>query len=201
MTCDIPASRKTCGFLGHNARLGCNKCLKEFPTTHFGNKPNFSGFDREKWAMRTASSHREKCTELLKANSQSALQNMESKYGIRYSILLELPFFDPIRFSVVDPMHNLLLGTAKHAFSLWVSKNLLGPSEFTLIQERTEKMCFPCNTGRIPLKIGSGFAGFTADQWRVWTTVLFPIVLKEILPDEDLRCWLLFVRACCLLCS
>ena len=26
----IPASRKVCGFLGHNARLGCNKCYKEF---------------------------------------------------------------------------------------------------------------------------------------------------------------------------
>ena len=39
VTCDIPASRKTCGFLGHTARLGCSKCLKEFPTGSFGEKP------------------------------------------------------------------------------------------------------------------------------------------------------------------
>ena len=26
--CDIPAARKVCGFLSHNAALGCNKCLR-----------------------------------------------------------------------------------------------------------------------------------------------------------------------------
>ena len=30
VACDIPASRNVCGFLGHNAKLGCNKCLKVF---------------------------------------------------------------------------------------------------------------------------------------------------------------------------
>lgn len=30
--CDIPASRKLCGFLGHSAKLGCNKCKKQFIT-------------------------------------------------------------------------------------------------------------------------------------------------------------------------
>lgn len=29
--CDIPASRKLCGFLGHSATAGCNKCKKKFP--------------------------------------------------------------------------------------------------------------------------------------------------------------------------
>jgi len=31
ITCDIPASRKVCGFLSHNAAMGCNKCFKKFP--------------------------------------------------------------------------------------------------------------------------------------------------------------------------
>ena len=30
--CDVPASRKVCGFLAHKATLGCNKCLRDFPT-------------------------------------------------------------------------------------------------------------------------------------------------------------------------
>ena len=30
VTCDVPAARKVCGFLGHTAQLGCSKCLKEF---------------------------------------------------------------------------------------------------------------------------------------------------------------------------
>jgi hypothetical protein len=29
---DIPAARKLCGFLGHNAKMGCSRCTKEFKT-------------------------------------------------------------------------------------------------------------------------------------------------------------------------
>ena len=30
VACDIPASRKVCGFLSHSANYGCSKCLKNF---------------------------------------------------------------------------------------------------------------------------------------------------------------------------
>ena len=36
--CDIPASRKLGGFLGHAANKGCSRCLKSFPTERFGDK-------------------------------------------------------------------------------------------------------------------------------------------------------------------
>ncbi len=45
IACDIPASRKVCGFLGHNAALGCNKCFKKLSLGH----TDYSGFDRENW--------------------------------------------------------------------------------------------------------------------------------------------------------
>ena len=45
----------------------------------------------------------------------------------------------------------------------------------------------------------SGFGGFTANQWSNWITIYSPILLKGILPDSHLRCWLLFVHACVLL--
>ncbi|VDI23582.1 Hypothetical predicted protein [Mytilus galloprovincialis] len=48
--CDIPASRKLCGFLGHAATSGCNKCKKKFPGT-VGEK-NCGGFDRLEWLSR-----------------------------------------------------------------------------------------------------------------------------------------------------
>ena len=44
--CDIPAARKTCGFVGHGARRGCSKCMLEFPTHRFGDKPDYSNFNR-----------------------------------------------------------------------------------------------------------------------------------------------------------
>lgn len=54
----------------------------------------------------------------------TSLHAAESKAGLRYSILLSLPYFNPVRFTVIDPMHNLYLGTGKHAFEVWMEKGL-----------------------------------------------------------------------------
>lgn len=56
---DVPASRKFGGFLCHSAAKGCSRCLKVFPTEHFGEKKDYSGFDRQKWPKRTVKQHRE----------------------------------------------------------------------------------------------------------------------------------------------
>ena len=39
--------------LSHTAEKGCFKCHKSFPTESFGEKPDYSGFDRENWKDRT----------------------------------------------------------------------------------------------------------------------------------------------------
>ena len=44
--CDIPAARKVCGFVGHRALKGCSKCLQSFPTAAFGEKADYSNFDK-----------------------------------------------------------------------------------------------------------------------------------------------------------
>ena len=196
VVCDIPATRKLCGFLGHTARLGCNKCLKEFPTESFGKKPDFSGYNRTDWEMRTKEKHKDACTELLKCKTKSAQESLEAENGMRYSVLIDLPLFDPISFVAIDPMHNILLGTAKHVMSFWTKSEILSQQDLQIIEEKSALLSFPFDVGRIPIKIASSFSGFTADQWRTWTTIVSPIVLKGILPSADLNCWLLFVNAC-----
>lgn len=42
VACDIPASCKMSGFLGHGAALGCNKCMKVF-STHADGFREYSG--------------------------------------------------------------------------------------------------------------------------------------------------------------
>ena len=95
---------------------------------------------------------------------------------MRYSALVDLPLYDPIRFPTIDPMHNLLLGTAKHMVSLWIKSGILTQQKLDIIQEKTALISFPIDVGRIPNKIGSSFSGFTADQWRTWTTIISTIV-------------------------
>ncbi|XP_052097344.1 uncharacterized protein LOC127732339 [Mytilus californianus] len=103
--CDIPASRKLCGFLGHAATSGCNKCKKKFPGT-VGEK-NYGGFDRLEWPSRDNESHRQECGFINNSTSKGDKENLERQFGTRYSALLELEYFDPVRMTAIDPMHNL----------------------------------------------------------------------------------------------
>ena len=201
-TCDIPASRKLCGFLSFSAKMGCNKCKKEFPRPAFGAKQDFSGFSRSSWTLRTNAEHREQAWTIKNtASSKKGRDDKESNYGVRFSSLIHLPYFDFISFVVIDPMHNLMLGTTKKMLKIWKEENLLSEKEFSRLQSRINKLKVPSSIGRIPSKIASNFKGFTADQFKNWAVVFSTFALKDILPDRHLQCWKLFVKACRILCS
>ena len=71
---------------------------------------NCSGFERELWPTRDLTAPTATCTKLKKkCKSHNEAVKLESQTGIWYSVLTELSYFDPIRFT----MHNLFLGTAK----------------------------------------------------------------------------------------
>ena len=199
--CDLPAARKVCGFLGHRAKMGCSKCLLSFPTARFGEKPDYSNFDRSVWKKRNSESHRQLADKHRNCKTQSERNIIEREHGIRYTCLLQLPYFDASRMCIIDPMHNLLLGTAKRAVELWKDAGILQSKELAEVQAKVD--CFICpnnDMGRMPSKIASSFAGFTADQWRNWTVFFSLFSLKGILPPPHYQCWLLFVKACFLLC-
>ena len=130
---DIPACRKLCGFMGHSARLGCSKCRKEFKGG-FGEKKDYSGFNVPEWPKRTHSQHLEHVNIVRNTNSKTARANAERTFGVRWSPLLELSYFNIIDFHVVDPMHNLFLGTAKKMFDISVSDGLLDNRKLHIIQ-------------------------------------------------------------------
>lgn len=121
---------------------------------------------------------------------------MESEKGCRYSVLLKLPYFDPIRMSIIDPMHNLYLGTAKRIINyIWLETGLLTKKDLSVVQDRVNSVCVPPTVGRIPLKIASSFAGFTANQFQNWTNIFSLMVLHDLLPTDDFECWRHFVLA------
>ena len=101
---------------------------------------------------------------------------------------MQLEYFDCIRFTIVDPMHNLFLGTAKHMMkNVWLPNKVLKQTGLKSIQELIDNMKVPCNIGRIPNKIASSFGSFTSDQWKLWTLVYSEFALKNYLPREDYR--------------
>ena len=79
-SCDIPASRKVSGFVGHNAYHGCSRCLKPFPTENFGEKPDYTGTDRDNWPPCSKESHHQHSLEhsllTLKNNRRQLKESM-----------------------------------------------------------------------------------------------------------------------------
>ncbi|XP_056106492.1 uncharacterized protein LOC130084975 [Rhinichthys klamathensis goyatoka] len=201
LSSDIPASRKCGGFVGHGALRGCNKCLKKFTKTSFGGKTDFSGFDRSTWTLRTSEEHKRFAKMTEKATTKAAQKKLEAQYGAGWSELFFLPYYDAIQFVVIDPMHNLLLGTARHVFKLWIECGVLSIQKLEELQKRMDSLKVPQDVGRIPLRIASGFSGFTADQWKNWTTIYSLFCLKGLIEDPDYDMWFDFVQACIIMCS
>ena len=94
IACDLPAGRKVCGFLSHNAHYGCSRCWKKFAGSV--GSMDFSGFNRENWKYRTAIEHRTLATRLLSTTTKSERDAAEASSGCRYSVLLELPYLNAV---------------------------------------------------------------------------------------------------------
>lgn len=199
VACDLPAGRKTCGFLGHTANFGCSKCLKAFPG-EVGNK-DYSGFQRSFWCKRDNRQHRENVEKIRACNTQSRVNELESLFGCRYSCLLDLPYFDAPRMLCIDPMHNLFLGTGKQMIQVWINGSWILKDHFKTIQSIIDNFIVPSDVGRIPLKIESGFSGFKADQFKNWIIIYSIPALFDILPSDNFECWRHFVLACRILCK
>lgn len=72
-------------------------------------------------------------------------------------------------------MQNLYLGTARYIMELWTERGILTTNDFKVIEEIVTT---PRDNGRIQLKIGSGFSGFTSDQWQNCIIIISSVVLK-----------------------
>ena len=86
MSCDIPAVRKVCGFTSYSGILGCSKCLYKFKSSSFGQKLDYSGYDRQKWPLRTLAEHKEAAIQYSMPTSPAEQKRILSKLGVRYSL-------------------------------------------------------------------------------------------------------------------
>jgi hypothetical protein len=200
---DVPATRKLGGHI--SALVGCHRCYKEADKKE-GQRPNFGGFeDMNDWfIMKDAEEHWRNALIWKKQQSEEDRNQHVRKTHVRWSEMLRLPYHNPIRHLVVDPMHNLFLGIAK-----WIIKKLLidggkiVQSDLEAMEKQAKKIKIPADIGRIPNKIatGNGFSGFTADQWKTFILIYAIPLLWNLLNESDRKILGNFVRACSLLVS
>ena len=156
VSCDLPAGRKTCGLTSYSSNLGCSRCYYNFfpgsgQTDYGGN------FDRSSWRPRTNEQHRADVRRTLSCSTVTGRSTTELQLGCRYSVLLDLSYFDPIRMLLIDPMHNLYMGTAKHVmFDILIGRSVLKKEALDKIRSRLGNTVVPSGLGRLPSSISPG---------------------------------------------
>ena len=129
------------------------------------------------------------------------MRALEKKYGVRYSELFRLSYFDPIRMHVIDPMHNLLLGTAKHMFKTWLTKECISKNDLLKIDKLQHMIKVSADIGRVARNISKAYKNMKADEWKNFTIVYSLFCLKDILKRNEYEHWTLFVNACRIICK
>jgi tnp2 family transposase len=197
---DIPAARKLCGHI--SALSACHRCYKRANIS--GKKSNYGGFDdiSEWFRERDLEEHRQNAEAWRRCKSEDERRRHVSTTLVRWSEMLRLPYFNPIRHLIIDPMHCLFLGIAHWIVKrLWIEGGKITKSNLELMESRAKKIKLPADMGRIPYKIatGEGFSGFTADQWKSFILIYAIPLMWDLLDDPDRKILSNFVKACSLL--
>ncbi|KAK3107637.1 hypothetical protein FSP39_018865 [Pinctada imbricata] len=195
---DIPAARKLSGFMGHAAIQGCSLCDIKFLDK---DGSRYCGPVDSKWKSRSREDHLKYANRAIKANTLTKQKEIQKESGFKYTKLLDLEYFHPSRFSVVEPMHNLFLGTAKKMFVTWIDRDIICKEDLVLISEKIKKLQTSSDIGRIPTNIASNYGTFTAEEWKNWVLIYSLFCLSGILQSDHLKAWQRFVLACRHLCQ
>lgn len=112
LICDLKAARQVMGHGSHSAKKFCSICSLPWQQRNDLNASSRTPLSAERF--------RQRALEWKEARSQSEREKLFKKHGIRWSILLELPYWDPPRFTIIDSMHTILLGHLhRHCTIIW----------------------------------------------------------------------------------
>ncbi|KAJ2936177.1 hypothetical protein H1R20_g917, partial [Candolleomyces eurysporus] len=112
LVCDLPAARQMSGFAHYRSRNFCSECDCTLDQINDSVK--------REWNPRTRRGHLYAATQWKEAKSTTEREKITKQYGVRWSELLRLPYWDPIQFTVIDSMHAFYLRLFQHhCQSVW----------------------------------------------------------------------------------
>jgi hypothetical protein len=95
----------------------CSYCLLK--------KSEIKNINPETWPKRTLEEHRRWAKKSHEAASIAEKKDILTDHGVRYSVMLDLPYWNILKYHVVDSMHNLLLGLLKwHCQRFWLMSDV-----------------------------------------------------------------------------
>ncbi|POW01152.1 hypothetical protein PSTT_12679, partial [Puccinia striiformis] len=115
--CDLPAIRKLIGYASHSAEMFCSFCYLP--------QSRNQDLDHAAWSVRTIEGHKAESKAWKSATTHTERKELFKAFGVRWSILNELSYWDPTKFTVVEPMHLLSGMLCWHAIKVWRLKEIV----------------------------------------------------------------------------
>lgn len=112
LVCDLDACRSIAGFAYHQNVRFCSCCLLR--------KSDITNLDPSSWPKRNLDQHRDACQKWHSAQTLREREALRDEFGVQWSALLRLPYWNPIECTVIDVMHNMFLGNIlRHFRYVW----------------------------------------------------------------------------------
>ncbi|KDQ05579.1 hypothetical protein BOTBODRAFT_182420 [Botryobasidium botryosum FD-172 SS1] len=182
--CDHPAMCKMSGFAdkGHLS-VPCTYCkvTKDDLKSDAGLSNGFPARDGDE--------HKRRVFEYRDLKTAAERKAHFAKHGAHWAEVCRLPYFDPVRMTIIDPMHNLLLGIVKdHWYKEWICRSALRGDTKTGVKRELDhthqilsSMEIPPWNSRLPSKLGEPAGGsLGADEWKLLATVFGPIAVPLV---------------------
>ena len=99
LICDLPAACRVSGLGAHSFQLFCSECKLT--------KAKINELDSSKWERRTQEEHQKHAEDWKNAQTPLDQAKVFKQYGICWSELLRLPYWDPMKHIVIDSMQVL----------------------------------------------------------------------------------------------
>jgi len=109
---DMLAARQVAGFGSVTSTFFCTFCLLTIQ--------DIENLQKHTWPERTLHSHLECAREWKNCRNERDRERLFKLHGIRWSALLDLPYWNPILYTVLDSMHAAFLGLFQtHCRKVW----------------------------------------------------------------------------------
>jgi hypothetical protein len=139
--------------------------------------------------------HRQDAKAWRDAETMTQQKAIAKNTGVKYSVLLELDYWDPTRFVVIDSLHAFWLGVCRTLMVQWRDMKWSKSADLKVMQSRLNAMEVPADVCRLLNKWGANMSGLTGQQIKAFVSSFSIPVFAGFLDEREEKLWRFFVVA------
>jgi hypothetical protein len=194
---DVPAGRKLCGIVSHSSPRGCSRCdcCYETEKNPNGGPPKIRwdkpiGAEDGIFPDRKREDHKMASDQWRRAKTKNERNLITKNTGYRWTPFFILEYFDPVRMTVLDPLHNLWEGLFKDLLKQFLQSDekkvkTLSKKILEEFENEVSTTRFPRSMGPVLGKIGHKMSRFTGHELKNMLNTFFLWLVDDSVTEDQ----------------